>query len=137
MAALNGKDGMENLLVLSPDPKYIGQSDVSVIYNSDGSILIEGKSENTAWIQIARFSLSPGQYFMEGLSGLQKKTIGLELAKFDNDEDTYLMVGHEVGALDRLDFELHEQSKMEVLISLYPGWEGSVTARPAIFREDY
>lgn len=46
------------------------------------------------------------------------------------------MVGHEVGAIDRLDFELDEQSKMEVLISLYPGWEGSVTAHPVIFRED-
>lgn len=136
LAAMNDRDGRKNLLLLSPDLKYIGQSDVSIIYNSDGTILIEGKTDNRAWIQIARFSLSPGQYYMEGMSGLQKKTVGLELAKFDNDEDTYLMVGHEVGALDRLDFELQETSKMEVLISLYPGWEGSVTARPAIFRED-
>lgn len=136
LAALNDRDGMENLLVLSPDPRYIGQSDVSVIYNSDGSILIEGKAENRAWLQIATFRLSPGKYFMEGLSGLKKKTVGLELAVFDNDQDKYVMVGHEVGAHDRLDFELHEQSRMEVLISLYPGWEGSVIARPVIFRED-
>lgn len=135
-AALNNRDGMENLLVLRPDPRYIGQSDVNVIYNSDGSILIEGKSENRAWIQIARVSLSPGQYYFEGLSGIQKNTVGLELAKFDNDQNTYVMVGHEVGAIDKLDFELNEKSKMEVLISLYPGWEGSVTARPTIFRED-
>ena len=136
LAALNNRDGRENLLVLSPDPRYIGQSDVSIIYNSDGSILIEGESENRAWIQIAKFSLSPGQYFMEGLSGLQKQTVGLELAVYDNDQEKYVMVGHEVGAVDRLDFELQETSKMEVLISLYPGWEGSLTARPAIFRED-
>ena len=136
LAAMNDRDGRENLLVLSPDPRYIGESDVNVVYNSDGSILIEGESENRAWIQIANFSLSPGQYFMEGLSGLQKKTVGLELAIFDNDQEKYVMVGHEVGATDRLDFELHEQSKMEVLISIYPGWEGSVAAHPTIFRED-
>lgn len=136
LAALNDRDGRKNLLILSPDPRYIGQSDVSVIYNSDGSVLIEGKAENRAWIQIARFSLSPGQYYMEGMSGLQKKTVGLELAVFDNDQDKYVMLGHEVGSVERLDFELHEQSKMEVLISLYPGWEGSVTAYPSIFRED-
>ena len=137
LAAMNDRNGMENLLVLSPDPKYIGQSDVSVIYNSDGSILIEGKAENRAWIQIAKFTLPPGKYFMEGMSGLQKNTVGLELAVFDKDQDKYVMLGHEVGSVERLDFELHEKSKMEVLISLYLGWEGSVTARPAIFREDY
>lgn len=136
LASLNNKDGMENLLVLSADPQYIGQTEVSVIYNSDGSILIEGASDNRAWIQISKFSLVPGQYYMEGLSGLQKSTVGLELAAFDYDQDKYVMVGHEVGAIDRLDFELQEKTKMEVLISIYPGWEGSITARPAIFRED-
>ena len=136
LAAMNDKDGMENLLVLMPDPRYIGQSDVSIVYNSDGSVLIEGESKGRTWIQIARFSLSCGKYYMEGLTGLQKNTVGLELAVFDNEQNKYVMIGHEVGAVDRLDFELQETSKMEVLISLYPGWEGSVTARPAIFRED-
>lgn len=73
---------------------------------------------------------------MEGLSGLQKNTVGLELAVFDYDQNKYVMLGHEVGSVERLDFELQEKSKMEVLISIYPGWEGSITARPAIFRED-
>ena len=137
LAALNDRDGYVNLLVLSPDPRYIGQSDVNVVYNSDGSILIEGESEDRAWIQIARLSLIPGKYYMEGLSGIQKKTVGLELAVFDDEQEKYVMVGHEVGAIDRLDFELNEKSRMEVLISIYPGWEGSITARPAIFREDF
>ena len=136
LASLNNKDGIENLLVLSADPQYIGQTDVNVIYNSDGSILIEGGSNCRAWIQISKFTLAPGLYYMEGLSGLPKNTVGLELATFDYDQDKYVMVGHEVGAIDRLDFELQEKSKMEVLISLYPGWEGCVAARPAIFRED-
>lgn len=136
LAALNDKENTKNLLVLSAAPRYIGQTDVSVIYNHDGSILIEGESANRAWIQIARFSLTPGLYYMEGLSGIQKNTVGLELAVFDYDQDKYVMVGHEIGAIDRLDFELQESSKMEVLISLYPGWEGSIAARPAIFRED-
>lgn len=118
LASLNDKEGMKNLLVLRPDPMYIGQTDVNVIYNSDGSVLIEGNAENRAWIQIASFSLSPGQYNMEGLSGLQKNTVGLELAVFDNEQNKYVMIGHEVGAVDRLDFELQETSKMEVLISL-------------------
>lgn len=137
LASLNDKDGMENLLVLMPDPRYIGKTDVSVIYNSDGSVLIEGKAERRAWIQIARFKLLPGHYYLEGLSSLQEKTIGLELAVFDYGQDKYVMIGYEVGVVDRLDFELQQTSKMEVLISIYPGWDGSVTARPAIFRDDY
>ncbi len=136
LAALSDKKGAENLLILSPCPVYIGDTDVSVIYNPDGSTLIEGKSKNRAWIRIAQFRLMPGRYCLEGLTGLQESTLGLELAIFDNDQGKYVMVGHEVGPVDRLCFELQETSKMEVLISIYPGWEGSVSARPAIFRED-
>ena len=44
------EDGARNLLVLSPEPKYIGETDFSVAY----------QSVNRAWIEIGRVALDPG-----------------------------------------------------------------------------
>ena len=68
LAALNDRDdGSKNLLVLSPDPSYIGMSDVNITYNSDGSILIEGSSENRAWIILGSLILGKGDYVFSGI----------------------------------------------------------------------
>lgn len=135
LASLNNReDGAVNLLVLSPNPVYIGQTDVSVSYNADGSILISGESTSRAWIQISRFTLPAGSYVLAGMSGLEKHTVGLEIAVFDNEQQKYVMLGHEVGKIDSLEFELKQTSKMEVLISIHPDWEGSVLARPVIYQ---
>lgn len=135
LASLNNReDGAINLLVLSSDPVYIGQTDVNVLYNADGSILIAGESSSRAWIQISRFILPSGVYVLEGLPRLEKHTVGLELAIYDNKQQKYVMLGHEVGASDSLEFELQQTSKMEVLISIYPDWKGSVLARPVIYQ---
>ena len=135
LASLNNRaDGAVNLLVLSHDPVYIGQTEVSVSYNTDGSIQIAGGSNSRAWIRISSFTLPAGAYVLEGMSGLEKHTVGLELAIFDTEQQKYVMLGHEVGAIDSLVFELKQTSKMEVLISIYPDWEGSIIARPVIYR---
>lgn len=40
LAALNDReDGTKNLLILRPDPIYIGETEFSVSYNTDGSVL--------------------------------------------------------------------------------------------------
>ena len=135
LASLNNReDGAVNLLVLSPDPVYIGQTNVIVTYNADGSILIAGESDSRAWIHISRFTLPAGAYVLEGMSGIEKYTVGLELAIYDNKQQKYVMLGHEVGAIDTLEFSLQQTSKLEVLISIYPNWEGSVLARPVIYQ---
>ena len=138
MARMNDRaDGAKNLLVPIPNPVYVEENGVSVHYNSDGSMLIEGTSNKRSWIVISRFNLNSGYYYMEGLSGVSKETVGLELAVYDYDQHKYVMLGHEVGVVDRLSFFLQETSKMEVLISIYPGWTGRLLARPVIFQEDY
>ena len=66
--------------------------------------------------------ISYGRYAMTS-----EKSIGLELAIFDRNEVKHVMVGHEVGALDILDFDLPETSLMEVSVSIYSSCDGSVT----------
>lgn len=137
LAALNDReDGTKNLLVLSPDPLYIEKSDVDVTYNSDGSILIEGFSEKRAWIQIGSMKLKPGRYVLTGMSNTEENTIALVLDAYDLEEGKERRITQEVGVITESEFVIDEEKAVRALISIYPGNEYSVIARPAVFRTE-
>lgn len=136
-AEMNDKsNGTKNLLVLSPDPKYIGQTDFSVSFNSDGSILIKGNTEKRAWIEIGKVTLPAGCYSFSGLSGVAEKTVAIELEYFDSEQNNFVRLTQDVGPIDEDDFELTETTKIRALIGLYAGAEGEYSARPVVYRED-
>ena len=137
LAALNDReDGTKNLLILSPDPVYIGETDFSVSYNSDGSILIAGTSENRACIEIGRQTLDAGMYSFSGLSGVAEKTVCIELEYYDAEQGKYVRLTPDVGLFEKTEFELSTPTKVRALIGLYKGAEGEFTARPVIYREE-
>ena len=136
LAALNDReDGTKNLLILSPDPVYIGQTDISVAYQSDGSILIEGSSDNRAWIEIGRVKLEPGTYSFSGLSGVEENTIAIKLEYFNTEQENYIRLAPDVGQIDEALFCLDTNTKVRALISIFQEAEGSYFARPVIYRE--
>lgn len=136
LASLNDReDGTKNLLICSPDPVYIGTTDFSVAYHSDGSILIGGTSEKRAWIEIGRVTLEAGKYSFSGLSGVDEKTVAIELEYFDPEKENYIRLTPDVGQIDEVLFCLDNTTKIRALIGIYPGTEGEYMARPVIFRE--
>lgn len=136
LGALNDReDGTKNLLILSPDPVYIGQTDFSVAYQSDGSILIEGSSDNRAWIEIGRVMLESGTYSFSGLSGVSEKTVAIELEYYDTGKDNFIRLTPDVGPIEQVVFSFETATKVRALISIFPGAEGSYYARPVIYRE--
>lgn len=137
LAALNDReDGTKNLLILSPDPVYIGETDFSVSYNSDGSILIAGSSENRAWIEIGRQTLDAGMYSFSGLSGVAEKTVCIELEYYNFAKSKFIRLTPDIGPIEKTDFEVSDPTKVRALIGLYEGAEGEYTARPVIYREE-
>lgn len=137
LAALNDrKDGSKNLLVLSPNPVYIGETDFSIAYQSDGSILIDGKSENRAWIGIGGATLEPGTYSLSGLSGVDEKTVAIELEYYDMNQAKFVRLTPDVGPIERETFNLDTTTKVRALIGIYKGAEGTYSARPVIYREE-
>lgn len=137
LAAINnGENGEKNLLILSPDPVYIGETDFSVSYNSDGSVLIEGSSDTRAWIEIGKVTLEAGRYSFSGLSGVPEKTVAMELEYKDMDQGKFLRLTPDVGSIENAAFELIENTKIRALIGIYPGAEGEYAARPVIYREE-
>lgn len=136
LAALNDReDGTKNLLILSPDPKYLGETDFSIVYQSDGSVLIEGSSENRAWIEIGRLTTEPGSYSFSGLSGVEEKTVAIELEYYDANQENYIRLTPDVGPIDEALFSLEITTKLRALIGVYPEAEGEYIARPVIYRE--
>ena len=137
LASLNDReDGSRNLLVLSPDPVYIGKTDFSVSYSSDGIILIEGSAENRAWIEIGRAILEAGIYSFSGLSDVLEKTIAIELEHYDTNQQKYIRLTPDIGPIEETEFELSAPTRVRALIGLYEGTEGTFTVRPVIYRED-
>lgn len=137
MASLNNRaDGAENLLVLSSDPKYLGETDFDVYYNSDGSLSIEGSSDNRAWIDIGRVTLSPGKYSFCGLSGVEENTVYLELHYYDYDQNRFIELTQRIGVFDLDYFTLVKSTDIRVVIGVYPNVSGEYIARPAIYREE-
>lgn len=137
LASLNDReDGAKDLLVLSPYPKYIGETDFRVAYQSDGSIIIEGQSANRAWIDIGRVSLDPGTYCFTGFGGAEEKTVVIELQCFDTEKEKYVRLTPGIGTLEQTFFKLDASTKVRALIGIYPGSKGRYLARPAIYRED-
>lgn len=137
LAALNDReDGMKNLLVLRPDPRYIGDTEFNVSYNSDGSILIEGSAQNRAWIEIGKLTLDAGKYIFLGLSDIPEKTVAIELEYYDIEKQKFIRLTPDVGPIEETVFELAIPTKVRALIKLYQGAEGIYTARPVIYRED-
>lgn len=136
LATLNDReDGSKNLLILSPDPKYIGETDFGVSYQSDGSILIEGASDNRAWIEIGRLTLEAGMYSFSGLSGVEEKTVALELEYYNQEQGKYKRLTPDVGPVGQALFNIDIITKVRALIGIYPKAEGEYMARPVIYRE--
>lgn len=98
--------------------------------------MIEGSAENRAWIQIGRLTLEAGMYSFSGLSGVDEKTIAIELESYDSDQGKYIRLTPDVGPVEKTEFELAVPTKVRALIELYKGAEGEFTARPVIYREE-
>lgn len=134
-AAMNDReDGTKNLLILSPDPRYLGETDFTVSYNSDGSVLIEGYSENRAWIELGRVRLQKGRYMFEGLSDVAEDTIAIVLDHYDEEERRDRRITEEVGSISNSEFIIDKTDVVRLLISIYPGVRGTFVARPVIYR---
>ena len=137
LAALNDlEDGRKNLLVLSPKFSYIGNADVNITCNSDGSVLIEGSSANRAWIHIGSMKLKPGKYILTGMPELEENTIALVLDTYDNDEGYSHRITQDVGVVNESEFIVYKESEIRALISIYPGEAYKVTARPSVYKSN-
>lgn len=70
------------------------------------------------------------------MSGVDEKTIAIELEYYNTDQQNYIRLTPDVGAVEKIEFELTAPTKVRALIGLYEGAEGVYTARPVIYRED-
>ena len=135
IAALNDlDDGRKNLLVLNTEYEYIGKSNINITNNYDGSIFIEGSSENRAWIHIGTMILKPGKYVLTGLSDLDEFSIAIVLDAYDEEDGRFYRICQEIGSVKETVFTIEEEKKIRALISIYPGDSYSVTARPAVYQ---
>ena len=142
MAALNDRDdGTKNLLVLNGKPGIVGKSEVYVSYNSDGSIIINGYSDDIDYKIIGRLDLEAGNYTFSGFSGVEPNTVSIYLEKHDSenpnaDSTGYVRFTPDLGPLESINFTLIETERVRACVKVYPESNGKYIARPVIYKEE-
>ena len=131
LAAMNdSKEGKKNLLVLDGKNGDAWNTKVHIEYFSDGSIWIKGTSDRRSWWPIGELTLDSGTYLLCGLSGIEDKTVGLELVKGGQKFITY------IGPIAELEFTLYEVTKLMIYVSVYDNCDCDIVIRPAIYKEE-
>ena len=127
-------DGTKNLLVLNGDAGRIKGTNVYVNYNEDGSITIEGTSNDRGQKQIGMVLLEPGNYYFSGLYGTDCKDIVLDLETQKNNH--FIRLTPDIGPNESTTFELSERTLVGAYVGVNDGSEGTCTAKPVIYCEN-
>lgn len=126
----NRSDGTKNLLVLNGQSGNVWDTNVQIKYLSDGRIHIKGKSDKVSWWQIGQVKLEPGNYSFSGLTGVEERTVGLELEAFSK------RFAPDVGPNEKVQFTLTRTVELMVYVVVYDGCDCDVIATPVIYREE-
>ncbi|MBQ7598092.1 MAG: VanZ family protein [Clostridia bacterium] len=135
-AALNDlKDGAANLLV--PDGKngYVEETQVRVDYCDDGSIRINGAAENRSWFSLGKVTLPKGTYRFSGFDETPETAFDLELEALDRESCKFIRLVCVDSKQDAI-FTLEKETRLRVLVGVFPGANGTALCRPAIYRGD-
>lgn len=126
----NRSDGTKNLLVLNGDNGNAWDTNVQIKYLNDGRIHIKGKSDKVSWWPIGQVKLEPGNYSFSGLTGVEERTVGLELEAFSK------RFAPDVGPNENVQFTLTKTVELMVYVVVYDGCDCDVVATPVIYREE-
>ena len=135
-AALNDlKDGTVNLLV--PDGKngYVEETQVRVDYCDDGSVRINGAAENRSWFLLGKVTLPKGTYRFSGFDETPETAFDLELEALDRASCKFIRLVCVDSKQDAI-FTLEQETRLRVLVGVFPGANGTALCRPAIYRGD-
>ena len=135
LAAINnGKNGEVNLLILSPDPVYIGETDLNISYNSDGSVLIEGTSDTRAWIEIGKVRLPAGNYVFSNLSRDNIDGIELYLQYFDSAEGKFKRIRKGMASSGEMTLLFEDYQIVRCMLAISPRDNYNISICPVIYQ---
>ncbi len=126
-------DGAVNHIILDGKSGYIGNSHVYLRYLDDGFISLIGKNEtgHAQWKQLCEIKLGQGTYTFTGSIENDDNSVGLRLAKVDEEGVTTLAWLYH----DNIMFTLDEDSIVRIHVMILSDIEVEAIARPAIFEE--
>lgn len=126
----NRSDGTKNLLVLNGKSGNAWNTNVQIKFLNDGRIHIKGKSDRVSWWPIGQVTLEPGNYSFSGLTGVEERTVGLEL------EASGERFAPDVGPNENVRFTLTKTTELMVYVVVYDGCDCDVVATPVLYREE-
>lgn len=129
------EDGAENLLVLDGIDGFAPMTDVSVRYFGDGTIKVDGTSENNSWYVLGKITLPPGTYTFTGFPDTENNMFDLELEYLNRQERKYFYLATLNSSQD-VSLSFIEETRIRVLVGIHPGPYSAVICYPAIYSEE-
>lgn len=134
-SAMNDRQDSPNILVLDGKNGHTWDSDVQVRYQRDGSISISGTSDIQSWFLLGTQTLDEGKYVLSGLTDVEPKTVAVEVAFFDEEQNKYVQAIPDLGPNGDIHFTLVRKTLIKTFVRVYPECDCDVVARPAIYKE--
>ena len=134
-AALSASaDGRSNLLVVNGRDGVVEETDISVSYQDDGSVKLCGTAEIRSVFLLGKVTLPKGTYRFSAFSETPIDGFEIELEYLDRESCKFLRLVS-VNSADDVVFSLEKETRIRVLVGVFPGANGTVFYRPAIYRE--
>ena len=109
-------------------------SNVYVKYCEDGSLSIKGKSDCQSWYELSDFCLDKDDYYIGGLSDVERNTNSLVIEFYDLDSDWYIQMVKDIGPYSYRKFKLETRTNIKEYVKVYPSCDCNVIARPVIYK---
>lgn len=128
-------DGRSNLLVVDGKDGVFDETDVSVSYQRDGRVKLSGRAEKRSWFLLGKVTLPKGTYRFSGFCETPEAPFDIVLEYLDRESGRFLCIASVKTAKDIV-FSLDKKTRIRVLAGVFPGTDGTVFCRPAIYREE-
>lgn len=115
-SAMNDKHDSPNLLILDGRNGHTWDSGVRVRYRRDGSISKSGCSDIRSWLPFGTQVLGEGRYVLFGLIDVEPRTIAIEVAFFDEEQDRIVQTISDLRSNRDIHFTLSRTTLKEPLL---------------------
>lgn len=134
-AALGDNGNQKNLLILDCEDLISYNNDISLTYQDDGYIRLNGVSDEDTWIILGEVTLEPGTYVFSGLSNVETKTAALLLQCYDESKGDYVDLTPRIGVEPSAEFTLSETTTIKAYAIVYKNYNCDILARPVIYKK--